>query len=161
MDNSFDSVNNHPKAVNYYNYLVGNGQKKWSIRAEEVPDVIYKEINISKILQEYRKNPVDVSRRLINISDCRVLSLSFIFPFSNQNLQNSFTQSCKQHHPTLNNYVKSLPLEPVSEIIVKWFNCIDASHDLNNEDQLIGFEYDSFNNKEINHINYKLKIKYL
>ncbi|KAI7868367.1 uncharacterized protein EV154DRAFT_136337 [Mucor mucedo] len=136
QDDSFDSVDHHPNAVNYYDYLVGDGQEQWSFSTKAAATLIHQGLNITKLLQEYREASVVAAKHLINISDCRILSLSFIFPFSNQNMQKSFTQSFKQHHHIIKDYIKPLILQPVPDTIILWCNRLDNSFDLNDDSQL-------------------------
>jgi hypothetical protein len=152
LDNSFDSVDNHPKAVNYYNHFVGNGQEQWSIQAEETPAIIHEEIDVLNILQEYKKEFVAAARHLHNISRYRILSLSYISPFSNQDILNSFTQNCKQHHSIFRNCVRPLQIKMIPEDVVKWSHRINASYDLNND---YGFK------KTVKSIKEELEMTYL
>ncbi|CEP07547.1 hypothetical protein [Parasitella parasitica] len=136
LDTSFDSVDNHPKATNYYDYFKGNGQKEWRTTEEEFPNISDGQAKLSKVIQEYRTDSIKAAQQLENISNCRILSLSFVYPFFNYNLDYSFTQSIKRYHGLIRSLVKPFTPQPVPSEAVLWCHRLDFALDYGKDDHL-------------------------
>lgn len=78
LDESFDSVEKHPNVRSYYNYFVGDQKQGWTLEVQN--HWITKDgFNVSQILFQYRLESYRAAKMMLDLSDERVLSLSFIF----------------------------------------------------------------------------------
>ncbi|CAO3655239.1 unnamed protein product [Mucor hiemalis] len=73
LDESFDSVEKHPRVRSYYNYFVGDRKERWTLE------------------ESYR-----AAKMMLDLSDERVLSLSFIFLINEKDSNEGFINLIKE-----------------------------------------------------------------
>ncbi|KAJ8657671.1 hypothetical protein O0I10_006486 [Lichtheimia ornata] len=75
------SADERPNATTVIDYLTGSGQERPEIGDKPLETWVVDNIDITSKLMEFRARSLSLAKRLKNISDARIMSLNFIFPF--------------------------------------------------------------------------------
>jgi hypothetical protein len=83
---SFDSLERHPKCQSYYNYFIADSKERFSI-TDSNSWISSNGTNISKAMLQYRCESYRAAKLLYSISPERILILSFICVFNPDDIQ--------------------------------------------------------------------------
>ncbi|KAI9281170.1 hypothetical protein BY458DRAFT_584106, partial [Sporodiniella umbellata] len=98
---SFDSLERHPKCQSYYNYFVADKKERWSI-TDNNSWISPNGTNISETMFQFRCESYRAARMMYSISPERILALSFIFVLNSDNIQ-GFISKCRSEEDFIRN----------------------------------------------------------
>lgn len=114
LDESFDSVEKHPNVRSYYNYFVGDQKQGWTLEGQS--HWITKDgFNVSQILFQYRLESYRAAKMMLDLSDERVLSLSFIFLINEKDSNEGFINLIKEEEEDVRTSLPTVSRLPTNE----------------------------------------------
>lgn len=114
LDESFDSVEKHPNVRSYYNYFVRDQRQGWTLEGQN-HWITKDSFNVSQILFQYRLETYRAAKMMLDLSDERVLSPSFIFLVNEKDSNEGFINLIKEEDDDIRSSLPTVSRLPTNE----------------------------------------------